>query len=101
MLKLPDFPAYYGWHDKLGWLGLRLARCLVLAFLLLPIVAIVPLSFSGSTFLAYPIESWSLHWYHEIWNSPDWSRATRNSFIVAPAATLLATVLGTLAAMGL
>ena len=101
MLKLPDFPAYYGWHDKLGWLGLRLAGCLVLAFLLLPIIAIVPLSFSSSSFLAYPIEGWSLHWYREIWNSPEWSHATRNSFIVAPAATLLATVLGTLAAMGL
>lgn len=101
MFKLPEFPAYYGLLDKLGWLALRLAAVLVLVFLVLPIVVIVPLSFSDSTFLAYPIEGWSLQWYREMWNAPEWGRATRNSFIVAPAATLIATVLGTLAAMGL
>jgi len=101
MFKLPEFPAYYGLFDKLGWLALRLAAVLVLIFLVLPIVVIVPLSFSDSTFLAYPIEGWSLQWYREMWNAPEWGRATRNSFIVAPAATLIATVLGTLAAMGL
>ncbi len=101
MLKFPEFPAYYGLLDKLGWLALRLGALLVLAFLVLPIVVIVPLSFSDSTFLAYPIKGWSLRWYEEMWNAPEWARATRNSFIVAPAATLVATVLGTLAAMGL
>lgn len=98
---LPAFPAYYTAFDKLGWLGLRLGALLVLAFLLLPIVAIVPLSFSSSSFLAYPIEGWSLQWYREMWHAPEWARATRNSFTVAPAATLIATVLGTLAAVGL
>jgi putative spermidine/putrescine transport system permease protein len=36
-----------------------------------------------------------------MFHSDDWIRAAKNSFIVAPLATLLATVLGTLAAMGL
>ena len=89
MFKLPEFPAYYGVLDKLGWLALRLGALLVLLFLVLPIAVIVPLSFSDSTFLAYPIEGWSLQWYREMWNAPEWARAARNSFIVAPAATLL------------
>lgn len=97
----PDLPAHYRWPDILGWWALRLMAALVLVFLLLPILAIVPLSFSDSTFLAYPIEGWSLRWYREMASAPEWARATRNSFIVAPAATLIATVLGTLAAMGL
>ena len=36
-----------------------------------------------------------------MFGSDDWARATRNSFIVAPLATLIATTLGTLAAVGL
>lgn len=97
----PDLPAYYRWYDHAGWWLLRLVALAVLAYLVLPIVAIVPLSLSDSTFLAYPIEGWSLRWYRELWTAPEWARAARNSFIVAPAATLIATVLGTLAAMGL
>ncbi|MCX7815729.1 MAG: ABC transporter permease [Tepidimonas ignava] len=97
----PDLPAYYRWYDHAGWWLLRLVALAVLLYLVLPIVAIVPLSLSDSTFLAYPIEGWSLRWYRELWTAPEWTRAARNSFIVAPAATLIATVLGTLAAMGL
>lgn len=101
MFKRTPFPAYYTPLDILGWLALRVAGLGALAFLLLPIVVIIPLSFSDSSFLAYPIEGWSLRWYEEMWASDDWARAAKNSFIVAPLATLLATTLGTLAAMGL
>ena len=103
-MKLPAFhvfPAYYTLIDKLGWYGLRLLCGAVLFFLLLPILVIIPLSFSNSSFLSYPIPGWSLRWYHELFASEDWARATRNSFIVAPLATVLATTLGTLAAVGL
>jgi putative spermidine/putrescine transport system permease protein len=98
---LPDFPAYATPLDKLGWWALRVAAVGVLAFLLAPILAIAPLSFSDSSFLVYPIPGWSLKWYHNLFTSAEWIRAARNSFIVAPAATLIATVLGTLAAVGL
>lgn len=97
----PTFPAYYTLLDKFGWYALRLGGIAVLIFLLLPVVVIIPLSFSDSSFLAYPIEGWSLQWYRDMWNSGEWGRAAKNSFIVAPLATLLATTLGTLAAMGL
>lgn len=100
-MKLPAFPAHYTVADKLGWYGLRLFCGAVLVFLLLPILVIVPLSFSNSSFLTYPIPGWSLRWYQELFASDDWARATRNSFIVAPLATVIATALGTLAAVGL
>lgn len=95
------FPSHYSWADKLGWLGLRVFGVAVLIFLLVPIFVIVPLSFSSGSFLSYPLPGWSLQWYRELFASTEWARATRNSFIVAPAATLIATTLGTLAAMGL
>jgi putative spermidine/putrescine transport system permease protein len=99
--KFPIFPAYATLADKVGWYAVR-ALCIgVLLFLLLPILVIIPLSFSASSFLAYPMPGWSLQWYDNLFSSDDWGRATRNSFIVAPLATLLATILGTLAAVGL
>ena len=97
----PMFPAYATLADKAGWYALRGIGVLVLLFLLLPILVMVPLSFSSSSFLSYPIPGWSLQWYHNLFSSEEWGRATRNSFIVAPSATVLATVLGTLAAVGL
>jgi putative spermidine/putrescine transport system permease protein len=97
----PHFPPYATLADKIGWWALRLASVALLVFLLLPILVIVPLSFSASSFLAYPMPGWSLQWYDNLFTSPEWGRAARNSFIVAPAATLVATTLGTLAAVGL
>ena len=101
IFALPVFPAYATLSDKAGWYALRAACLGVLLFLLLPILVIIPLSFSASSFLAYPMPGWSLQWYEHLFSSDDWARATRNSFIVAPLATLLATLLGTLAAVGL
>src|SRR3989344_3466896 len=98
---LPQFPLYATLADKLGWWAVRALCVAVLVFLLTPILVMVPLSFSESSFLAYPIHGWSLKWYRNLFESAEWARATRNSFIVAPAATLIATALGTLAAVGL
>jgi len=97
----PVFPAYATWADKAGWWLLRGVGVAVLLFLLAPILAIMPLSFSSSSFLAYPMPGWSLQWYENLFTSDEWIRATKNSFIVAPLATLIATVLGTMAAVGL
>jgi putative spermidine/putrescine transport system permease protein len=74
---------------------------LVFAFLVLPILAIVPLSFNGGSFLTYPLDGLSFRWYEEIFTTEKWVRALRNSLIIAVPATTLATVLGTLAALGL
>ncbi|ROZ76464.1 ABC transporter permease [Ramlibacter sp. WS9] len=97
----PAFPAYATAWDKLGWWAVRALCVFVLIYLLVPILAIIPLSFSSSSFLAYPMPGWSLQWYHNLFTSAEWMRAAKNSFIVAPAATLIATVLGTAAAVGL
>lgn len=100
-MKAPVFPAYYTLFDKAGWWLLRGFAVAVLVYLLLPILVIVPLSFSDSSFLSYPMPGWSLQWYENLFTSAEWGRAAKNSFIVAPAATVIATVLGTLTAVGL
>lgn len=98
---LPLFPPYLSFAERCWFFTLRGLNALVLLFLMVPVLAIIPLSLSDSTFLAYPMQGLSLRWYQNLIGSEEWLRAARNSFIVAPLATLLATVLGTLAAVGL
>ncbi|RWC37809.1 MAG: ABC transporter permease [Mesorhizobium sp.] len=85
-----------------GWYYLHRLICgFVLLFLLAPIVVIVPFSFNSVPFFTYPMPGLSLRWYQEIFTTDRWQFGLRNSFIVALSVSLLATVLGTLAALGL
>lgn len=87
--------------SPIGRVLLWLAAALVLAFLVLPLLVIVPLSFTSGTILSLPIPGFSLRWYAEVWNSVPWRAAAWNSLVVGVGATFAATVLGTLAALGL
>ena len=77
-------------------------------FLLAPILVIVPLSFNAEPYFTFTEgmlrldpEAWSLRWYESIAEDNAWRRALVNSLIIGVAATVLATTLGTLAALGL
>jgi putative spermidine/putrescine transport system permease protein len=94
-------PPHFSTGQRLGHYALWAATALVLAFLILPILVIVPLSFSSGSFLTLPLPGLSLRWYAEFFTSTPWQRALANSLIVASATTLIATALGTLAALGL
>ncbi|MCB1884723.1 MAG: ABC transporter permease [Geminicoccaceae bacterium] len=86
---------------RIGGFLLWAWTALVLAFLILPLLVVVPISFSSGAFLTFPIPGLSLRWYATLWNEAVWWRATANSLVVGTAATLIATLLGTLAALGL
>jgi len=84
------------------WKGLfNFYAAAVLLFLIVPVLVIVPLSFNSSSFLSYPLSGFSLRWYDTFFHSQEWLGALGNSLLIAPLATLLATVLGVLASMGL
>ncbi|HEY0837067.1 MAG TPA: ABC transporter permease [Azospirillum sp.] len=87
--------------QRLGWAATVVAATLVLVFLMAPILAIVPLSFSSSTYLTYPLPGLSLRWYADLFTSDKWMLSLKNSFIIGIAATVLSMILGTLAALGL
>ncbi len=70
-------------------------------FLLAPLIAILPLAFTSSIFLNYPVPSWSTRWFEELMTSETWRRSIVNSLIIGVGTTALATVLGTLGAVGL
>ncbi|MFA5704112.1 MAG: ABC transporter permease [Advenella sp.] len=86
---------------EMVWFYLHRIICaLILLFLITPVLVIVPLSFSESAFLVYPVQGFSLRWYENFFSSPAWMLGLKNTLIVAPLATLIAMVLGTLAALG-
>lgn len=87
--------------EKLARFGLVSICVLVLLFLMIPVLVIIPLSFNSSSFLTYPMDGFSLRWYNELMTSAEWRQAFKNSFIIAPVATALAMILGTLASVGL
>lgn len=74
---------------------------LILFYLVAPIVAIIPLSFNPEPFFSYNFDELSLRWYYELAGSSAWQLALSNSLIVAGSVVVLATVLGTLAALGM
>jgi putative spermidine/putrescine transport system permease protein len=87
--------------ERVWYYALRSLCGLVLLFLILPVLVIIPLSFNSGSFLVYPLQGFSLQWYQDFFESAGWMRALKNSLIIAPAATLIAMLLGTLAAIGL
>src|SRR5689334_12392530 len=82
-------------------IGLVVLTGAVLLFLVAPILTIVPLSFSSGSFFYYPLPGLSLRWYQDFFSSSFWLSSLKNSLIIGISATVLATTLGTLAAMGL
>jgi putative spermidine/putrescine transport system permease protein len=87
--------------ERVTWVALRVLTAAVLVFLVAPILTIVPLSFSSGSFFHYPLPGFSLRWYEDFFGSSFWLPALKNSLIVGISATLIATVLGTLAAIGI
>jgi putative spermidine/putrescine transport system permease protein len=71
---------------------------LVLLYLILPILIIMPMSFSSSRFLTFPPPSLSLRWYEEYVGNPVWMQATRVTATLAVLTVLIATPLGVAAA---
>ena len=87
--------------ERIAGAGLRVHCALIFLFLVAPILAIVPLSFNSGSFFSYPMEGISLRWYAQAFGSHDWQLAFANSIGIGAVATLIATCLGTLAALGL
>jgi putative spermidine/putrescine transport system permease protein len=73
----------------------------VIAFLVLPTIIVIPMSFSASQYLEFPPRDWSLRWYANYVNSPSWMQATATSLKAGILTALVATPLGTMAAYGL
>lgn len=101
-------PAYAGPIERIWYYSFRFICGLIFFFLIAPIVIIVPLSFNAVPFFTFTPEmlsfdpaGYSLKWYEDFFTNASWQGAVKNSVIIAFFSTILATVLGTVAALGL
>lgn len=73
---------------------------LVLLFLVLPILIVIPMSFTSGTMLSFPPQGFSFRWYEEFFESTKWVRAALTSVKIALTTMVCSLTLGTLSALG-
>jgi len=127
LLFMNELPPFATTLERV-WQYIYLTICtFIFVFLIMPVLIIVPLSFNVEPYfsftqgmMSFDPAAYSIRWYQDIvtngmqnpaatdsswwsdmWNNAQWIRATRNSFFIAILTTILATGLGTLAALGL
>ncbi|MCY4150346.1 MAG: ABC transporter permease [Gammaproteobacteria bacterium] len=103
-----SLPAYTSTGERIWFYAYRIFCGLVFFFLIAPIIVIIPLSFNAVPFFSFTEEmlrfdpaGYSLRWYNDFFTNPNWQGAVKNSIIIAFFSTILATFLGTVAALGL
>jgi len=121
-----NMPPYSTSRQVLWFYSFRVICGMIFVFLIMPIFVLIPLSFNQEPYfsftpgmLSFDPVAYSLRWYMDIlqngmvdpnavvgwwsdmWSNAQWIRSIRNSFFIGFWATIVATSLGTLAAVGL
>ena len=78
----------------------RVVAWMTVCFLVVPILVVVPVSFTSHRYLSWPGEHWSLRHYEVLVGKGGWLNSIGDSMIVATSTAILALVLGTLFAIG-
>ncbi|WP_050527702.1 ABC transporter permease [Pseudorhodobacter aquimaris] len=121
-------PVYADRLERIWYYTYRVLCALIFIFLIAPILIIMPLSFNVEPYFTFTPEmlrldpdGYSMRWYDnlltfgmaapdalrdgswwaDVWANARWVQAAKNSIVVGFFATIVATVLGTIAAMGL
>lgn len=73
----------------------------ILFALILPILIVIPISFSSLGYFKFPLEGTSMRWYENFFSSSDWITGFGRSLLIAVISALVATIIGTLAALAI
>jgi ABC-type spermidine/putrescine transport system permease subunit I len=87
-------------HGLRGGAVLSVYAWTLIAALLVPIFAFVPMAFTASTFLSFPPQSFSVRWFEQFAASPLWLGAMTRSFAIGFATAAITVVVASLAALG-
>ncbi len=105
---MAGLPPYANLGNHLWFYTFRTICFLIFFFLIFPILVIIPLSFNAQQLFTFTTDmlmlkpsAYSFMHYEDFLTNSDWQRALRNSFRIAPVATILSVTLGTIAAIGL
>ena len=103
-----SLPPYADTGERVWYYAFRVICGAIFLFLIAPILVIIPLSFNAEPYftftkemLAFDPAGYSTRWYESFLSNDRWMTSIQNSIIVAIFSTILATVLGTIAALGL
>jgi putative spermidine/putrescine transport system permease protein len=121
-------PVYASPLERLWFWTFRAICVAIFTFLIAPILIVIPLSFNAEPYFTFTEEmltldpaGYSMRWYDnlltfgmvapeaprdgawwsDVWANAAWIQAAKNSVIIGVFSTLLATVLGTIGALGL
>jgi putative spermidine/putrescine transport system permease protein len=105
---MSGIPPYATMPQRVWYYTFRVICGLIFAFLITPVLIVIPLSFNAQDFFTFTPEmlrfdpaGYSLKHYEDFFTSDDWQAALWNSLKIAPMATILSVGFGTLAAIGL
>ena len=73
----------------------------MMIFLYLPVFVLIIFSFNDSVILAFPFKGFTLGWYKQLLGARELLLAARNSIIVGVSSSLIATLIGALAAVAI
>lgn len=79
----------------------RIITIFIVIFLILPVLVVIPVSFSSAQYLTFPPPGFSLKWYQKFFEDPEWLSAALTSFKIGMLTTIASLILGTLASIGL
>ena len=74
---------------------------MVAVYLLLPLVVLIPLSFSSNDTLVFPPQGYGLSWYDAVLEDPTWREAAFTSLRIGVGVAVVSTALATLLVLGL
>ena len=86
--------------NRKNGIGSKIYIGIIFAILYAPIVVMIFFSFNSSNSMAQ-FEGFSLHWYSELFHNEEAGQALLNSLILAVSSSVIATVFGTVAAVGI
>lgn len=70
----------------------------IVAYILIPILVTLVMSFNDAAMIRFPITAWSLKWYQDFFASAQWLDALTNSIVIAIGTAVISTAAGVLAA---
>ncbi|CAN0583307.1 unnamed protein product, partial [Ectocarpus sp. 12 AP-2014] len=86
-----------------GGAGFAFTLCLawlLIAFLILPLLVVIPISFTPERYLSMPEGEYSWRHYETLFTDRRWRKGIFDSTVVALGASCLAIILGTICAIG-
>lgn len=93
-LHVPGFWRFTARIGEPAYLGV------ISLFILIPLVVLIPVSFSAADVLIFPPPGYSLRWFEAILGSSEWMGAALTSLRIGATTCVLSVVLATLAVLG-